>query len=58
MAKKQGIKANPTGMVGFHDAMRRLAQVPKAEVDKEEAKWQHMQERATARRKAKGKKRR
>jgi hypothetical protein len=58
MPTKKDSKVDPVGIVGFHNAMQRLAQVPKAEVDKEEAKWQRMQARAAERRKAKGKKKR
>jgi hypothetical protein len=42
----------------FDEAMRRLVGVPKAEVDREGAKWDRMQERLAAKREARGKKRR
>jgi hypothetical protein len=42
----------------FDDALRRLIGVPKAEVDREGAKWDRMQERLTKKREARGKKRR
>jgi hypothetical protein len=52
--KKPGKRTTLGG--DFDKALSRLVNVPKAEVDKEEAKWRRMQQRAAERRKAKGKK--
>jgi hypothetical protein len=52
------VKEKLTGRGDFEAALQRLVRVTKSEVDKEEAKWQRMQERLAAKRKAKGKKRR
>jgi hypothetical protein len=54
--KEVWVKMAKKAIVGFADTIRRLVQVPKAEVDAEEAKYQAMRDRRKAKRAAHGKK--